>query len=346
MLQFGPSGSPTLRSFCDNNPVLACLTGHVHADWGFQISEKTVYLNPSNFGEVTLLTGGVSEGGFFYSLEFDNHAIQKIIFKKLVDDRIYDVIDYFQEKGRWIEKIIDQERYNALKAGENYDMKTKKYSHISEIQLYNEIKQFYRMFQTDETEERLDKLEEVAKLIEEKIQGDIGMDVLGSTNMGVCQADSDIDFVLYIRCPEDVTDLSECTQYKKAQALLEEVLRPDYAFHIMDCINLGVVERAIQEKNYECEMTQRFVSYRSICRPINYRVISPVEDLLNKDMDFRSELEGSIQSYLKIFINTSQNTRSFDKYENRLNAIGIKLPESVRQKVMDYLNQNDKSNDQ
>ncbi|MBW2648627.1 MAG: metallophosphoesterase, partial [Deltaproteobacteria bacterium] len=220
VLQFGPSGSPTLRSFCDNNPVLACLTGHVHADWGFQISEKTVYLNPSNFGEVTLLTGGVSEGGFFYSLEFDNHAIQKIIFKKLVDDRIYDVIDYFQEKGRWIEKIIDQERYNALKAGENYDMKTKKYSHISEIQLYNEIKQFYRMFQTDETEERLDKLEEVAKLIEEKIQGDIGMDVLGSTNMGVCQADSDIDFVLYIRCPEDVTDLSECTQYKKAQALL------------------------------------------------------------------------------------------------------------------------------
>jgi len=85
---------------------------------GFQISEKTIYLNPSNFGEVTLLTGGVSEGGFFYVLEFDHHSIQKIIFKKLVDDRIYDIIDYFQENGRWAEKIIDQERYNALKAGE------------------------------------------------------------------------------------------------------------------------------------------------------------------------------------------------------------------------------------
>jgi len=57
-------------------------------------------------------------GWFFYVLEFDHHSIQKIIFKKLVDDRIYDIIDYFQENGRWAEKIIDQERYNALKAGE------------------------------------------------------------------------------------------------------------------------------------------------------------------------------------------------------------------------------------
>ena len=58
-------------------------------------------------------------------------------------------------------------------------MKTQKYSHIPEIQLYNEIKQFYRMFQTEETDERLDKLEEVTRLIEEKIQDDVGMDVLG-----------------------------------------------------------------------------------------------------------------------------------------------------------------------
>nr|HOO90674.1 hypothetical protein [Syntrophales bacterium] len=294
--------------------------------------------------EVTLLTGRVSEGGFFYVLECDNHTIQKIIFKKLVDNRIYDIIDYVQEQGKWVEKIVDQERLNALKAGENFDMKIKKCSHIPEIELYNDIKQFYRMSQTDETEERLDKLEEVAKLIEEKINDDIGMDVLGSTNMGICQAGSDIDFVLYIRCPEYFADLTESPQYKKARLLLEEILRPDYAFQLMDCIDLGVVEKAIREKNYECEMTQRFVSYRSICRPINYRVIAPVEDLLNKDMDFRMELEGSIQSYFKIFINTSQHTRSFDKYERRLNDIGIKLPESIRQKVIDYLNRDGQEN--
>ncbi len=340
--QFGTSGSTALRNYCDNHLVLACLTGHIHGDWGFQHSEGTIYLNPSNFGEVTLLTGGVSEGGHFYFLEIDGRRIEKVIFKKLVDDRVYDVADYLPEKGRWVEKIIDHDRYDALKAGRNFDMKTQKYSHIPEIQLYNEIKQFYRMFQTEETDERLDKLEEVVRLIEEKIQDDVGMDVLGSTNMGLCQTGSDIDFILYIRCdPEGVVDLNLCEQYRYAQAILEEILRPNYAFQIMDCIDLGVVEKAIREKNYESDMTQRFVAYRSLCRPINYRVIAPVEDLLNQDMEFRSELEGSVRSYFKIFINTSQYTRSFDKYESRIKEIGIKIPEAIRQKIKAYLQRDD-----
>lgn len=340
--QFGTSGSPALRNFNDNHPVLLCLTGHVHMDWGFQVSEGTIYLNPSNFGEVTQLTGGVSEGGFFYYLEIDGKNIGKIIFKKIVDERIYDIADYYRHNGAWTEKIIDHERYQALRAGENFDMKVPKLSHIPEIKLYNEIKQFYRMFQTGETDERLDKLEKVAQLIEKKIEDDIGMDVMGSTNMGLCQTGSDIDFVLYIRCdPETQPDMTLCGQYKNAQHLLDEVLRLDYAFQIMDCIDLGVVEKSIRDKNYECDMLQRFVAYRAICRPINYRVIAPVEDLLNQDMEFRSELEGSIRSYFKIFINTSQHTRSFEKYESRIKAIGIKMPESIRLKIKAYLQQDE-----
>ncbi|MEQ8162487.1 MAG: metallophosphoesterase [Smithellaceae bacterium] len=344
--QFGTTGSPALRSYCNQHPVLACLTGHIHGDWGFQYTEGTVYLNPSNFGEVTLLTGKVLEGGFFFSLEIDNRQIQKVIFKKLVDDRVYDVADYLFKNGRWEEKIIDRNRYDHLKAGANFDMKSQKYSHIPEIQLYNEIKQFYRLFQTEETEERLDKLEEVARLVDERIREDIGMDVLGSTNMGLCQTGSDIDFVLYIRCdPEGLTELSTCEQYIRAQTLLEEILGPRYAFQIMDCIDLGVVEKAIREKNYEDDMTQRFVAYRALCRPINYRVIAPVEDLLNQDMEFRSELEGSIRTYFQIFINTSQHSRSFAKYESRIKSIGIKIPESIQEKIKAYLQRNSDATD-
>ena len=166
--QFGTSGSPALRQYCDNNPVLLCLTGHIHMDWGFQSSEGTIYLNPSNFGEVTTLTGGVSEGGFFYTIEMEDRLVSKIIFKKLVEDRVYDIADYNPHgNGHWKETIVDAERYRALKQGENFDLKTEKYSHIPEIQLYNEIKQFYRMFQTEETEERLNKLEQITNLIEE-----------------------------------------------------------------------------------------------------------------------------------------------------------------------------------
>ncbi|MCK7507171.1 MAG: hypothetical protein MZV70_26100 [Desulfobacterales bacterium] len=93
------------------------------------------------------------------------------------------------------------------------------------------------------------------------------------------------------------------------------------------------------EKDYENEIAMRFVAYRAICRPINYRFIAPVEDLLNQNMEYRSELEGSIRSYFRIFINTSEHTRSFKKYESRIREIGINLPESVRMKIKDYFQQ-------
>jgi Icc-related predicted phosphoesterase len=345
--QFGTSGSPALRHYCDNNPVLLCLTGHVHMDWGFQISEGTIYLNPSNFGEVTTLTGGVAEGGFFYTIELEGKHVSKIIFKKLVEDRIHDIADYYsQNDGHWHETIVDAERYKALKQGENFDSKTEKYSHIPEVQLYNDIKQFYRMFQTEETEERLNKLEQIANLIEEGIHDDIAMDVMGSTNMGLCENTSDIDFVVYIRCDPDFEgDINSCKQYKNAEKIIKKILSPRYAFQILDTIDLNIVEKAIREKNYEDEMMMRFVAYRSICRPINYRFIAPLEDLLNQDMEFRTEIEGSIRSYFQIFINTSQHTRSFKKYESRIKDIGIKIPETVRLKIKEYFEQNTDRNE-
>ncbi len=257
---------------------------------------------------------------------------------------MYDVADYLLKNGCWDEKIIDRDRYDAMKTGVNFDMKNNKYYHIPEIELYNEIKQFYRLFQTEETENRLDKLEKVTRFIEEKIQGDIAIDVLGSTNMGLCQTSSDIDFVLCVRSnPGSTSDLNTCEQYMHAQALLEEILRPDYEFQIMECIDLTIVEKAIREKDYENEMAQRFVAYSALCRPINYRVIAPVEDLLNQYSEFRSELEGSIRIYFRIFINTSTHRRSFAKYESRIKSIGIKIPDSIQEKIKAYLHWTDTS---
>jgi len=340
--QFGTSGTTALRYYCDHNPVLLCLTGHVHTDWGFQISENTIYLNPSNFGEVTTLTGNVAEGGFFYAVELDEEAgeIKKIIFKKLVEDRVHDIADYYKKDGRWQEFLVDPERYAARRESRNYDMKEVKVSHIPEVQLYNEIKQFYRTFQTEATEERLQKLEQIAGLIDEQVQGDIAMDVMGSTNMGLCENTSDIDFVVYVRCAPGFTDdIQTCMQYKDAEKIIDSILKPNYAFQIMDTIDLNVVEKAIRERDYENEMAMRFVAYRAVCRPINYRFIAPVEDLLNEDMDYRKELEGSIRSYFRIFINTSQHTRSFKKYESRIREIGIRLPDAIRQKIKAYFHQ-------
>jgi hypothetical protein len=172
------------------------------------------------------------------------------------------------------------------------------------------------------------------------------MDVMGSANMGLCENTSDIDFVVYVRCDPDFTgDITACPQYKNAKEVIERILTPKYAFQIMDTIDLNVVEKSIRQKDYECEMTMRFVAYRAICRPINYRFIAPVEDLLNHDPEFRTEIEGSIRSYFRIFINTSQHTRSFKKYESRIKEIGIKIPESIRMKIKDYFDQDTGKND-
>jgi hypothetical protein len=54
-------------------------------------------------------------------------------------------------------------------------------------------------------------------------------------------------------------------------------------------------------------------------------------------MAYRKELEGSIRSYFKIFATTSEHVHSFSKYEARLSAVGIKLPESIRGKIQRYL---------
>jgi Icc-related predicted phosphoesterase len=54
--------------------VILSLSGHIHAACGFQAEEDTVFLNPSNFGEVTEITAEVYEGGFFYAIEIEGSA--------------------------------------------------------------------------------------------------------------------------------------------------------------------------------------------------------------------------------------------------------------------------------
>jgi len=333
----GPTGSTALREFCDNNKVKLCLTGHIHTHWGFEFREGTVYLNPSNFGEVTTLKDDVSEGGFFYEIDTDGCMPVNIKLRKLVDDRIYDITDHRFESGKWSEEIIDNERYNARKRDDNYDLKTPKITHIPEIELFNEIKHFFRMYQTQETEARVKLLEKtVMDMLPEF--GSLAMDVVGSVNIGMSQKSSDIDIVLYLRCGMNCGDNHEqCTQFGEVMGRLKEILGAEYKFEILDCINLDIVEQSILSKNYECEVTQRFVIYRSICRSINYKVIAPVEDMLNEDMEFRKEMEGSVRSYFKIFVTTSRHIHSFDKYAARLAAIGIRIPAFMRKKIRDYL---------
>ncbi len=335
----GNSGSPALRTFCDNNPVKLCLSGHMHNDWGLRYYEDTVYLNPSHFGDITSTSLEVSEGGFFFEIDIEGSEIRKIVFRKFANERIHDIAEYYKKDDRWVEDLIDSDRYYYHKRGENFDSKVKKYSHIPEIELFKDIKSFFMMFQTQETEDRVKDLENAIQLMRGKFD-DIAMDIVGSVNMGISQKSSDIDVVLYLRCNSKCPNMNEqCGHYRKAKKMIKESLKGEYDFEIIDCIDLSVVEESILMQNYECEVTQRFVTYRSICRPVNYKVIAPIEDILNENIEFRKEMEGSVRSYFRIFASTTQHTKSFEKYEMRLKTIGIKIPKPIRKKIKEYLQQ-------
>ena len=338
LLSRGASGSAILRSFCDTHDVLLCLTGHVHNDWGATLADSTVFLNPSNFGDVTGVTGEITEGGFFYVIEIEGRRVKRIQLKKLVEGRIYDLAEYVVRGGRLSMTIVDEPRYESRVKGNNFDLDLGKYTHIPEIELHNSIKQFFRRFQTAETDDRIDKLEATVREIQQHIQSAVAMDIVGSVNMGLSESGSDIDIILYVRCGHECNiEMGGCPYHQQTQKMLREVTGDKYALEIIDCIDLDRVERSINELDYECEVTQRFVAYRSVGTPINYPVIAPVEDMLNRKIEFRRELEGSVRSYFQIFAGTSQNARSFEKYEQRLRSIGIHLPRSVRQKVQRYL---------
>lgn len=333
----GPTGSPALRTYCDNNPVVLCLTGHIHGSWGIKEVENTLYMNPSPFGDITTVHHDVVEGGFFYQIEINGREVEQVLYRKIYNERVYDLAHYEKKNGRWSETIIDEGRYTAKQALVNVDMNIQQYSHIPEIELFKDIKNFFRMFQTEESELRVEKLEEIVRRIEPHVE-DMAMDVVGSVNVGLSQPSSDIDIVLYLRCNQPCHDnLMSCECCSNAAHLIRSALNEEYKFEVLDCIDINVVEKNIRERNYESEALQRFVAYRSICRPINYRAIAPLEDMLNQDIEFRKEVEGSIRSYFRIFVATSQHIRSFKKYESRLKAIGIRLPESIRRKIVQYL---------
>jgi predicted phosphodiesterase len=117
----GEIGSPELRRYCEENQVLLCLTGHIHDQWGFEDIEGTIFLNPSNFGEVPQPGGQVAEGGFFYSIDTRDRQIARITLSKLVRNEVYDVAAYTSMDSRWTKCVLDPERFSALLRGKNHD---------------------------------------------------------------------------------------------------------------------------------------------------------------------------------------------------------------------------------
>jgi Icc-related predicted phosphoesterase len=340
----GETGSLALRRYCDDHPVLLCLTGHLHDEWGFEEEGGTIYLNPSHFGKITRARGRISEGGFFYDVDLGEEGVNRVRHRKLADGKIYDLIVHDRKAGRWNQEVVDRGRYGALLEGRNYESgKTAPPPGPGNF-LGMDLQGFYAMFQPPRSGEVAAAIEEAARLLEAELPGNMAVDVMaGSQPRESVRPGKGLDLVLYLRCgraeglPCSSGKAADCPSFLEASRKVSEILWEKFDFSIVDCIDLHRVERSIRESNYECQVTQRFVSYRSMGRIAGKAVIAPVEDLLASHGEYLREIEGSIRSYFSIFMNTVQHTRSFQKYESRLKAIGITVPEPIARMLRSHL---------
>jgi Icc-related predicted phosphoesterase len=340
----GETGSAALLNYCETHDVLACLTGHIHEQWGFAESEGTIYLNPSNFGDVAQISGRISEGGFFHEIEIANNSINRVFYKKLADLAIHDIMVYDRQENGWQSRVVDQNRYGAHLRGLTYDRQpdSGKHPHMSELS--GEVEALYRLSRVDDVHREADPIGEAIRIMEAGAPLPFAPDIVGSTNDGLSDSGSDVDLVIYQRCgksDEDKTcfrgSSSDCPHFSTARDSLRKSIDARFAFSIVDCIDLDHVEKSIRINNYECEMTQRFVVYRSVGRPVRAALFASTEALLSQNEAFRQELEGSIRSYFRIFMTTARYVQSFSKYESHLNAIGIRLPGAMRARIRAYL---------
>ena len=340
----GETGSAALLNYCETHDVLACLTGHIHEQWGFAESEGTIYLNPSNFGDVVQISGRISEGGFFHEIEIENSTINRVTYKKISGRAIHDIMAYDRHEDGWQSRVVDQERYGAHLRGQTYDRQPVDRHPPPASEISGEVEALYRLSRVDDVHHETDPIGEAIRIMEAGYPFPFALDIIGSANDYSNDSGSDIDLVVYQRCGQSDEDKtcfrgssSDCPHFAAARDMLQKSIGARFAFSIVDCIDLDHVEKSIRINNYECEMTQRFVVYRSVGRPVHASLIGPAEELLNREEAFRQELEGSIRSYFRIFLTAAGHVQSFSTYESHLNAIGIRLPGAMRARIRTYL---------
>jgi len=328
----GEIGSPELRRFCEENQVPLCLTGHIHDQWGFEAIDETIYLNPSNFGEVPQPGGQVAEGGFFYSIDTRDRKIAKITLSKLVRGRVHEVAAWTSRKGQWAKHVLDPERFGALLRGKNHD----RTEGSGKPSLRDEMREKMRWFfpgggAKEEVEAALKEIGRIVPQLEERFGAAVALDLLG---------DEGSDLILYMRCGglkreersrrKEEGDDPACLEIL---GVMRAALAPYPHVRIADWIDLDRATRSVREKNYECDAALRFAAYRVAGRPLRDGAAAVVENELDADRAFRGEIEGTGFAYMEIFQNLAGRVETMKVFEARLRELGITAPEAFKRRI-------------
>jgi len=335
----GESGSPELRMFCEENRVPLCLTGHIHDQWGFQEIDGTIYLNPSNFGEVHRPGGTIAEGGVFYAIDFQDRQVSTVSLSKLVRGIVHDVVTYHPRNDRWVETIIDPERFGALLRGKSHDREGETGFSIRR-EMLRKMKWFFPGAAARQSiNEISEKAGQAAFEIEKQYGASVSLDFLGEENLqssGGHLPPDPVDTVLYVRHSQAWPAAGE----KRGGSLppgvmniIRDITEKCPQIRIVDCIDLDEVERALREKDFECYAALLFATYRAFGQTLAEGDALSVEEMFNSSRAFRDEIEGTGWAYMEIFQNVAARVENMKLFEARLRELGITAPEAFKQRI-------------
>jgi len=115
---YGRVGSQGIREYIDAHQPALVLSGHVHSDYGLMKVDKTLCLNPSNFGKVESI-GGHEGGGYFSRIVVENRnnkvSVRSVKLHRLSDKKFYDIAEFSVSPGLAIETHVhDQREFEKL----------------------------------------------------------------------------------------------------------------------------------------------------------------------------------------------------------------------------------------
>ncbi|MBZ0254106.1 MAG: metallophosphoesterase, partial [Candidatus Methylomirabilis sp.] len=192
LAHFGNIGSPGLRQYVDTGLSKILLTGHMHENWGVEVREGTVCVNPSNFGKAQR-PGRDPKGLYFAGLRIHENFFLAASFRQVEGPGYRDIVDYYPTEHGIRQLILDPVKYMEL-----LDIAPRRPRHIREVRIFNRVKSYFRGFDTEESRARVAALRRLYRDFAER-GVEVAFDILGSVNFGMTDATSDLDLVVYVR---------------------------------------------------------------------------------------------------------------------------------------------------
>jgi hypothetical protein len=327
---YGHGGSIGIRNYIDETRVKLVLSGHYHEHWGALEADGTTFMNPSNFGR-TVEVSRTRPGGYFLDLLLEGKEIRAASLRQIDLGTIFDVLDYRWDEGVMSTIILDEKRYAGMGG------KIPRVQHTRPIRQLQRIKSFFLGYETPETLDLVKELRSIYREIQK--QGmDVAFDLLGSLSFGMADRDSDMDVVVYLRERDCVLDdIDTCKIPRPLATVFKALEERNLNVEVCDSLDLDRISRAIESEDREDGQLERFVFYRTVCRPINLRLIKSVENLLLQKESFRNEVEKGMNEHLQILVTSVRHVKSFAKYKARLQERGIVMAPDVEQAIRNYL---------